>query len=177
MMKIFSLHSTALQRIFQFSLVLILTFLLAISFGCAPPYSPSGDNQSQSSEPGDNPLEITDGMINERINGARVRKVSEENGAGEPISWTFNEGEPKEIRVVEKQIEGGRATIVLDIKTRSFPRAREPRQLAGQIRTEWQLETGWVLRKWEIVNTENISMKYKNLPKPDARSSNFGSAR
>jgi hypothetical protein len=48
---------------------------------------------------------------------------------------------------------------------------RNPRSLAGQIRTEWELKTGWALRKWEIVETENISMKYKNLL-PPAQNSN-----
>jgi hypothetical protein len=47
-----------------------------------------------------------------------------------------------------------------------------PRQLAGQIRTMWELKTGWALRKWEIVETENISLKYKNIPKPPANNSN-----
>ncbi|MFN2500486.1 MAG: hypothetical protein ABR530_00555, partial [Pyrinomonadaceae bacterium] len=91
---------------------------------------------------------------------------------GEPISWGFDEDEPKEITVVEQQINGNQATIILDIKTRSNPRARVLRELVGQIRTEWRLETGWVLRRWEIVNTENISMKYKDLPKPVPENSN-----
>jgi hypothetical protein len=73
---------------------------------------------------------------------------------------------------VEKQVNGNGATIVLDITTTSSPGTRNPRQLAGQIRTEWKLRTGWVLRQWEIVKTENISMKYKNLPKPPAQNSN-----
>nr|MBA3351653.1 hypothetical protein [Blastocatellia bacterium] len=96
----------------------------------------------------------------------------EENGATEAISWGFDEDEPKEIVVVERQIEGVRATIVLDIKTTSAPRARDPRELSGQIRTEWELKTGWALRQWEIVKAENISMKYRNLPKPPAQNSN-----
>jgi hypothetical protein len=111
-------------------------------------------------------------MINERINGAFLRDVPEENGAGEPTNWNFIHSEPKEIAVVDKQVGGDKATIVLDIKTRSSPRSREQRYLAGQIRTEWELRTGWVLRQWEIVDTENISMKYRNLPKPAQDNSN-----
>jgi hypothetical protein len=88
------------------------------------------------------------------------------------MNWTFIPNEPKEITIVDKKIEGDHATIILDIKTSSGPRASGPRSLAGQIRTEWQLKTGWVLRKWEIVETENISMKYKNLPKPSPDNSN-----
>lgn len=162
-------HTSKIRR----SLVVRSSFfafslLLACSFGCGPTSSSDGAPASTSS---DLP-EITDDLIHQLINDTRVREVPEEDGATEAISWGFDEEEPKEIVVVEKQIEGTRATIILDIKTTSAPRARDPRQLAGQIRTEWQLKTGWALREWEIVKAENISMKYKNLPKPPANNSN-----
>ncbi len=147
--------------------------LLACSFGCAPSSSPGDSKQSPSASSASNDIpEITDEKIREEINDAYVRQVPEENGAGEPISWRFDEDEPKEFTVVEKQMEGERATIIIDIKTNSSPGARSPRYLAGQIRTKWELQTGWALRTWEIVETENISMKYKNLPKPPAQNSN-----
>lgn len=153
-------------QILVFSL-LVMALLLS-SFGCAPSSSSSTRPDSASTAP----LEITEETIHERINNARVRDVPEENGASEPISWNFIHSEPKEIAVVDKQVDGDKATIVLDIKTSSSPRSREQRYLAGQIRTEWELRTGWVLRKWEIVDTENISMKYRNLPKPAQDNSN-----
>lgn len=161
-----------LRRAFSLSSFLGLALLLACSFGCAP--SPQGDGkQSGSASSVSKELpELTEDIIRERINGRRVREVPEENGTAEPITWNFDEDEPKEIAVVEKQMDGERATVVLDIKTRSGPGWRNPRTLAGQIRTEWKLETGWVLRRWEIVKIENISMKYKNLPKPPAQNSN-----
>lgn len=147
--------------------------LLFCSSGCAPSSPQAGDGDQSPSALATNDLpEITEEIIRQRINQARVRQVPEENGAAEPISWSFYEEEPKEITVVDKQTEGERATIVLDIKTKSTPGAREQRYLAGQIRTKWKLETGWALRKWEIVETENISMKFKNLPKPSAQNSN-----
>jgi hypothetical protein len=157
---------------FLFSSFLGLALLLTCLFGCAPSSSP-GDVKQNSTESASNDLpELTDELIRERINYTWVREVPEENGAAEPISWSFDEDEPKEIAVVEKKMEGARATIVLDIKTRSAQRTRNPRSLAGQIRTEWELKTGWALRKWEIVNTENVSMKYKNIPKPPEQNSN-----
>ena len=159
------------RRRFLLSSFLGLALLLACSFGCAPSSSQGDGKQSQPASASDIP-EITDEKIREEINDAYVREVPEENGAGEPINWGFDEEEPKEFMVVEKQTEGERATIIIDIKTTSAPGARTPRQLAGQIRTKWELQTGWVLRRWEIVETENISMKYKNLPKPPASNSN-----
>ncbi len=155
---------------FLLSSFLGLTLLLTCSFGCAP--SPSqGDGKQNPSGSTDLP-ELTKEIIDERINDARIYEVLPEGGTGEPISWSFDEDEPKEIAVVEKEIDGERATIVLDIKTSSAPRSSNQRHLTGQISTEWELRTGWVLRKWEIVRTENISMKYKNLPKPPAQNSN-----
>ncbi len=157
---------------FLISSFLGLAFLLACSFGCAPSSSQDDGKQSPSASASNDLPELTEEMIHERINDAGVREVPEENGTAEPISWSFDEEEPKEIHVVEKQMDGERGTIVLDIKTRSASNVRNPRYLAGQIRTEWELKTGWVLRKWEIVKTENISMKYRNLPKPPAQNSN-----
>lgn len=150
--------------------ILGLGLLLACSFGCAPSSS-QGDGKYDSSASNDLP-ELTEDIIRERINYAFIREIPEENSAAEPINWRFDEDEPKEIAVVEKQMEGARATVLLDIKTRSASYVRNPRSLAGQVRTQWQLKTGWALRKWEIVETENISMKYKNLPKPPAQNSN-----
>ena len=151
------------SRVFSAFLGLVLLFAAS---GCAP--SPQSQSASQSN---DLP-ELTDDVIRERINETAVWDVPEENRATEPISWNFDEDEPKEVTVVEKQIEGERATIVLDIKTRSGARSRNPLSLAGQIRTKWEIKTGWAMRRWEIVETENISMKYKNLPKPPAQNSN-----
>ncbi len=162
-----------LRATFLLASFLGLALLLACSVGCAPSSSTSDGKQNGSASSASNDIpEITDEKIQEEINDAYIRDVPEENGAGEPINWSFDEEEPKEFTVVEKQMEGERATIIIDIKTNSAPRSRSPRYLAGQIRTKWELQTGWVLRKWEIVETENISMKYKNLPKPPAQNSN-----
>ena len=116
--------------------------------------------------------ELTKEIIDERINDAHVYEVKPESGTGDPIRWSFDRDEPKEIVVIDKQVDGSRATIILDIKTQSSPRARTQRHLAGQIRTDWELRTGWVLRRWEIVDTENISMKYRDLPKAAPQNSN-----
>jgi hypothetical protein len=157
---------------FFFALLFLSAVLMTISFGCG-----SSDSQGEAARSGSSPVsdavpELSDDTIRERINNAYVRKVPEESGAGEPIGWSFSFEEPKDITVVEKQIEGNHATLLLDVKTGTGPRARQPRYLAGQIRTQWELRTGWVLRQWEIVDVENISMKYKNLPKPTEQNAN-----
>ena len=164
------LTTGSVQRVWNRSRAI---FLISALFGSALllACSGSGGGVSYGSASTD-PPELTDEIIRERINDAAVWDIPEENGSSHPITWRFFQNEPKEITVVEKQVEGVRATIILDIITTSSPRSREQRYLAGQIRTEWELRTGWVLRQWEIVKTENISMKYKNLPKPPAQNPN-----
>ena len=149
------LFSTFLRNV-RLSSFLIL--LLIGSFGCAPS-SPQPDDSSRLPE-------LTDAIINEQINYIRVTDIPEEEGKSGPISWRFAEDEPRELRIVEKNVDGPHATVVLDVKTTSSPRSPIHRILAGQVRTEWALRSGWVLRKWEIIDSENISMKYKDLPKP-----------
>lgn len=148
-----------------FLLSLLIVFLLAVSFGCGGPSSTSGGPEGTGASSGA-PPELTDDIIRERINYTRVREVPEETGIAPPIVWNFDHDEPKEIKIVERQINVPNATLILDIKTESAPGSRVHRKLSGQIRTEWKLETGWVLRKWEIVRTENISMKYKDYTSP-----------
>ena len=144
---------------------LLLMLLVAGSTACGPPASSTAAS-------GDTP-ELTDEVIHERINDARVYDIPPEEGTGNnnnnnpPITWGFDWDEPKEITVVSRDVRGKRATVVLDIKTRTNPQRRGPaRHVAGQIKTEWELETGWVLRRWEIDHVENISMKYRDDPPP-----------
>ncbi len=149
-----------------------LALMLTASFGCAPSSTGGGtQNDSTSSAPNDIP-EITDEKLRQEINDIYLREVPEETGAGETISWRIDENEPKEFTVLEKKFDGNRATIVLNLKTGTAPNARSPKYLAGQIRTNWELQTGWAMRTWEIVETDNISLRYKNLPKPTVQNSN-----
>jgi hypothetical protein len=146
------------------SLLLLAFVFSTASTACGPARQSDGGSGASNTRPNGLP-ELTKEIIDERINDARVFDVPPESGSGDPISWSFDFDEPKEIVVVDKQVDGSRATVILDIKTQSAPRARTQRHLSGQIRTDWKIETGWVLRRWEIVNTENISMKYRDVPK------------
>jgi hypothetical protein len=101
--------------------------------------------------------------IREDINGKRV-EVPAEGGALEPSSWRFYPSEPKEVEILEKQLAGDRATFVVDLRTRTSPRAEQQgitKKLAGRLRLHYELQSGLVLRKWEIVRIENISFAYQ----------------
>ena len=142
-----------------------LSVLLA-AIACGPPPSQSGGGQGSSASGTENLPELTQKMIEDRINGTRVRDVKPESGTGEPVSWGFDYDEPKEITVLDRQMNGPQATVVLDIKTQSSPRSSTLRILKGQLRQKWVLRSGWALREWEIADVENISMTYRDEPKP-----------
>ena len=152
-----------LRKIVFLSAILASFVLLAGSLGCGS--LPQGGGSGSAASSSQAVPELTKEIIEERINDAGISEVPPESGTGEPISWRFDDDEPKEIVVVDQQMDGSKATLILDIKTQSAPRSSNLRVLSGQIRTDWRLETGWVLRRWEIVETQNISMKYRDLPK------------
>ena len=133
--------------------MLLLLFLSSLAGACEggpPPESPRP--------------EITLENIYEDINGEWV-EVPAAGGASEPSSWRFDRSEPKEIEIVEKQLAGDKATFVIDMRTRTAPRAEQQegttKKLAGRLRLHYELQSGFVLRKWEIVRVENISFAYQ----------------
>lgn len=135
----------------QFSLLLLL-LLSALAGACErrPP-------------PEDRLPEITLENIPEHLNGQRV-SVPAEVGSSEPTSWRFFLNEPKEIEILEKQLAGDKATLVIDLRTRTSPRAEQQgitKRLAGRLRLHYELKSYFVVRKWEIVRIENISFKYQ----------------
>jgi hypothetical protein len=155
-------HSMMKIPVFLFSFVLLLS-----SAGCGPP---SGDWSGTSN---DDIPELTDEAIKDRINDTRVFDVPPEDRQGESISWSFDEDEPKEVTIVERSVEDDtHVTVILEITTRSSPRSREPKELTGRIKTSWQFESGWAFRRWEVKWAENLSMKYKKLPKPPETNGN-----
>src|SRR4051794_34670274 len=85
------------------------TALLVAVFciGCVPPPRDAPDGGSQEIPA------LTKEVIDERINGARVYDVKPESGNGEPTPWGFDYDEPKEITVVDQQMNGDHATIIL----------------------------------------------------------------
>lgn len=132
---------------------LILLLLLSASAGACERRPPPEDLRP----------EITLENIRGDINGQRV-KVPAEVGSSESSSWRFFLNEPKEIEILEKQLAGEKATLVIDLRTRTSPRAEQQgitKKLAGRLRLHYELKSYFVVRKWEIVRIENISFAYQ----------------
>ena len=137
------------RREFPLLLLLILSALAGACEGGPPPE--------------DRRPEITLENIREDLNGKRV-EVPAGGDASEPSSWRFFPNEPKEIEIIEKQLAGDKATFVIDLRTRTSPRSEQQgyaKKLAGRLRLHYELQSGFVLRKWEIVRIENISFAYQ----------------
>jgi hypothetical protein len=133
--------------------LLLLLILSALAGGCG------GDLPPEDRLP-----EITLENIREDLNGQRV-EMRAEGDASEPSTWRIFPNEPKEIEIIEKQLAGTKATFVIELRTRTSPRAEQQgitKKLAGRLRLHYELQSGFVLRTWEIVRIENISFAYQN---------------
>jgi hypothetical protein len=107
--------------------------------------------------------------VKRAINGAWVEGVPAADGQGKPQNWGFAHNEPKEIEIVEQKVEGDKAVLVVNMKTRSHPRDRRQMSLEGQLRLHMRLETELFFREWDVEDVENISFKYtmlQPLPSP-----------
>ncbi|MFN2453451.1 MAG: hypothetical protein ABR577_04455 [Pyrinomonadaceae bacterium] len=137
------------RRAFSLLLLLSLSALAGACKGGPPPEDPRP--------------EITLENIRKHLNGKQVR-VPSENGSAETSGWRFFPNEPKEIEIVEKQMAGDQATFVIDLRTRTSPNAEQKgitKRLAGRLRLHYELQSYFVVRKWEITRIENISFAYQ----------------
>ena len=138
-----------------FSLLLIL--LLPALAGACKPGAPPEDLRP----------DITVETILEDLDRQRI-DVPAEEGSSEPSSWRFFPNEPKEIQILEKKVAGDKAILVIDLRTRTSPRAEQQgikKRLAGKLRLHYELKSYLVVRKWEITGMENISFAYQKEQK------------
>ncbi len=136
--------------------------LLLLAVICAAACGGGGGRQS--SAQGERPP-LGPEQIRHDINGRYVRVPSADDKSKQ-IDWVFDPREPQEIEIVEQKIEGDAATFLVNMKTHTLPRSQHPRSFAGQLRLHYRLESGLVLRRWEIDEIENVSLTYVDEPPP-----------
>jgi hypothetical protein len=146
---------------------LTIALLFCIAAACAA-CGGGGQNSGPalSATPEQRP-ELTPETVRKAVVGAWVEDVPAADGKGKPENWGFDYNEPREMEIVEQKVEGDRATVVVNMKTRSHPRARNQKSLEGQLRLHLELETDFIFREWDVTEVENISFKYTTLqPSP-----------
>jgi hypothetical protein len=129
--------------------------IAALALACV---AACGGGGKQSSATDDLPP-LTPANIGKDITGKWVSTPSAD-GKSEPIDWIFDWSEKRQIDILEQKIEGENATFLINMTTHTSPRSRKPRSLTGQLRVHYRLQSGLVLRQWEIVEVENVSFKY-----------------
>jgi hypothetical protein len=151
--------------------ILWLTLLSLTACVAACGGGQSGANSAASDQRPDINLD----NIKNDINGRWV-EVPAADGKSKPLDpWVFDHSEPKEIEIVDQKIEGDTATFLVNLRTHTGPRSRNPMSLSGQLRLHYRLDSGLVFRSWEIDGIDNISFKYvKETPPPDANSNANG---
>lgn len=157
----------------KFLTLMLACCAAACAVGCSGGGQGSAAKPTFSATPEQRP-ELTHETIRNAINGTWIEGVPAANGTDKPENWVIERSEPKEINVVEQKMEGDRATVVVDIKTRSHPRARRQMSLEGRLRLTLELRTEFIFREWDVVDAENISFKYTKLDPPPSPSPSPG---
>jgi hypothetical protein len=139
----------------------LITALLLLATACG---GGAGQQSAQDQLP-----QITLDSIGKDLDGRWV-KVPAADGKSKPLDpWVFRGDEPKEIKILEQKQEGEAATFLVDISTRSAPKSKTQYSLSGQLRLHYELQSGLVMREWQIERVENVSFTYVNeTPTPDA---------
>ena len=146
---------------------LTLALLLCAAAACASACG-GGQNSSPalSATPEQRP-ELTPEAVRKAITGSWIEDVPAADGKDKPENWGFGYNEKKEIEIVEQKMDGDRATVVVNMKTRSNPRERRQLSLEGQLRFHLELRTEFIFREWRVSDVENISFRYTRLqPSP-----------
>ena len=149
----------------RLTFALLLCCAAACAAGCGGGQGSSA-SPTFSATPEQRP-ELTPEAVRKAINGSWIADVPAADGKDKPENWGFGYNEKKEIEIVEQKVEGDRATVVVNMKTRSNPRERRQLSLEGRLRFHLELQTEFIFREWRVSDVENISFRYTRLqPSP-----------
>ena len=87
----------------------------------------------------------------------RVVPITEVRGDGAPTDWTFEADEFKQVEIVEAQVTGNSASIVILMTTRNNPGPNEDAvQVSGKLQLRYE-RTG---SRWDLKAIENLNFRY-----------------
>jgi hypothetical protein len=87
----------------------------------------------------------------------RVVPITEASGEGAPTDWTFEADEFKQVEIVESQLTGNTASIVIFMTTRNNPGPNEDAvQVSGKLQLRYERANG----RWNLKAIENLNFRY-----------------
>jgi len=136
-----------------FSLAALLCALTACG---ESPQSTAGDSNMRAADQGANPMEIAVEKIARDLVG-RVVPITELAGDGTPTDWTFEAEEFKQVEIVDTQINGNTATIVIFMTTRNNAGPEDDAvQVSGKLQLRYEREGD----RWNLKTIENLTFRY-----------------
>jgi hypothetical protein len=73
------------------------------------------------------------------------------------MSWRFESNEPRTITIINSKYEGDKATLIVNIDTKSAPGSFIRRTASGRLRLHYE----WISDDWALTKVENIGFTYR----------------
>jgi len=140
-----------------FRLLLSSLLLLGALSACGESPTGTADNANvraadQGSSQNDLPVEK---IIRDVV--GRVVPITEARGDGAPTDWTFEADEFKQVEIVESQLTGNTASVVIFMTTRNNPGPDEDAvQVSGKLQLRYERANG----RWNLKAIENLNFRY-----------------
>lgn len=84
--------------------------------------------------------------------------VGRDTGEG-LAAWKFDANEPRDITIIESKYKGDKATLIVNINTRSAPGSFLRATANGKLRLHYE----WITNEWTLVKVENLDFKWQLL--------------
>lgn len=146
-------------------IILSAVILVAFASACSPESPDAAQPPQTRSEPrsGDSlPVQLTQkaditvAKILADIVGKQVR-VNDAAGEAQPMDWKFEEDEPKQAEILERQEKDNSIALVVQMNTGGAPGSEDANvQLAGRLRLHYE----WNGREWILRRIENVTFRY-----------------
>jgi hypothetical protein len=138
-------------------LLLSAALLLGALAACGESPTATADNANmRAADQGAGQKEIPVEKIVRDVVG-RVVPITEVRGDGAPTDWTFEADEFKQVEIVEAQVTGNSAAIVILMTTRNNPGPNEDAvQVSGKLQLRYERAGG----RWNLKAIENLNFRY-----------------
>jgi hypothetical protein len=100
--------------------------------------------------------EITVAKVLKDIIGKQVQ-ATDAAGQAQPMSWTFEENEPKQVEILERQAKDNDIALIIQMSTSGAPGSQDANvQLTGRLRLHYQ----WNNQDWILGRIDNVTFRY-----------------